>query len=74
MQMVVKVVEQLQPERVEQAEVVLLVEVIIMLLIGLVLEGAEVQAELVQLDLLLFGVVLEVEERGVLVLSQTSQE
>jgi hypothetical protein len=40
----------------------------------LVLEVAEVLAELVQLQLLLCGVLLEMEEMGVLVLSQTLQE
>jgi hypothetical protein len=45
-----------------------------MLLIGLVLVAAEVLAELVQLELLLFLVLLEMEEMGVLVLSQTLQE
>lgn len=53
---------------------VLPVEVIIFLLLGLVLVAEEVLAELVHLQLLLFLVLLEMEEMGVLVLSQTLQE
>jgi hypothetical protein len=65
--MAAKVVEQLRSEKVERAAVVLAVEVIIMVLIGSVLVAAEALAELVQLDILLLGALLDMEVTEVLV-------